>query len=351
MLRAASAYAAGATGRGVTVGVVDTGIDVDHPEFAGQIAAASTNIVSGNPAMVDDIDGHGTAVAGVIAARRNQALTHGVAFQARLLAVRADAAGSCPGGCAFDQTDLATATDYAVAHGAGVINYSLGGASSLGAPLHDAFGRAVKAGTVLVFAAGNEGAAEPTFPGRFAADPAAGDQAIAVGAVDAKKQIASFSNRAGSAQDHYLVAPGVNVLAPALGGGAALVSGTSFAAPHVSGAAAVVLSAAPYLSAAQVVQVLIDSATDLGAPGTDPVYGHGLVNLEAALGPLGTLSVPLGSTVGEAEVPLDTAALRTRARLRTWSRPGPDDRCRWLRASLLAEPRRSGRSAGHDPGP
>jgi hypothetical protein len=246
----------------------------------------------------------------VIAARRNGALGHGVAFDSKLLAVRADAVGSCPGSCAFDQADIATATDYAVARGAAVINYSLGGASSLATPLRDAFTRAVDAGIVLVLAAGNEGAAEPSFPGRFAADPAAAGQVLAVGAVDASRQIASFSNRAGSARDHYLVAPGVNILAPALGGGAALVSGTSFAAPHVSGAAAVVLNAAPFLSAAQVVQVLLDSATDLGAPGTDPVYGHGLVNLAAALGPLGTASVPLGSRVGEADVPLGTTGLR-----------------------------------------
>jgi Subtilase family len=309
-LHASSAYAQGATGRGITVGVVDTGIDLDHPEFAGQIASASTDIVSGDPAMVDDIDGHGTAVAGVIAARRNQALTHGVAFQAKLLAVRADTPGSCPAACAFDHADVAAATDYATAHGATVINYSLGGASSLATPLHDAFARAVDAGRILVLAAGNEGAAEPTFPGRFAADAAAKGQVIAVGAVDANKQIASFSNRAGSTEDHYLVAPGVNILAPALGGGAALVSGTSFAAPHVSGAAAVVAQAAPFLSAAQVVQILLDSATDLGAPGPDPVYGHGMVNLGAALGPLGTLSVPLGDRADEAAAPLNTTTLR-----------------------------------------
>ncbi len=310
VLRASSAYAAGATGRGITVGVVDTGIDVDHPEFAGQIAAASTDIVTGDSQLLDDIAGHGTAVAGVIAARRNQALTHGVAFQAKLLAVRADAPGTCPDGCAFDQADLAAATDYAVAHHAQVINYSLGGASSLGATLHDAFARAVDAGTILVLAAGNEGAADPTFPGRFAADPAADDQVVAVGAVDANEQIASFSNRAGSAQDHYLVAPGVNILAPALGGGTALVSGTSFAAPHVSAAAALVLQAAPYLSAAQVVDLLFVSATDLGAPGPDPIYGRGLVNVGAALGPQGTLSVPLGSRVGEASVALGDTGLR-----------------------------------------
>jgi hypothetical protein len=323
LISASSAYAEGATGRGVMVAVVDTGIDVDHPEFAGAIASASTDIVSGDPQLVDDGDpeGHGTAVSGVIAARRNQALSHGVAFEARILAVRADAPGSCVSDvCAFDQTDVAAATDYAVARGAEVINYSLGGAGGLDASLNDALVRAVDAGRIVVFAAGNEGQAEPTFPARFAADPAADGLAIAVGAVDADEQLASFSNEAGSTRDHYLVAPGVNILAPAVGGGAALVSGTSFAAPHVSGAAALVLQAAPFLSAAEVVELLLDSATDLGARGTDPIYGRGLVNLAAALGPQGPLSVPLGSRVGEADAPLAASALR----LGPAFGPGPD---------------------------
>jgi hypothetical protein len=308
-LGTSSAYAAGATGRGVKVAVVDTGIDVDHPELAAQIAAASTDIVSGDPQMVDDVDGHGTAVAGIIAARRNQALSHGVAFNARILAVRADTPDSCASGCGFDQADVAAATDYAVGHGAGVINYSLGGSVGLGASLEGALARAADAGTILVFAAGNEGAADPTFPAGFAAEPAADGLAIAVGAVDSSAQLASFSNRAGTARDHYLVAPGVDVLAPALGGGAALVSGTSFAAPHVSGAAALVLEAAPFLTAAEVVELLLESATDLGDAGTDPVYGRGLVNLAAALGPQGPLSVPLGSAVAEGGAPLAGSAL------------------------------------------
>jgi hypothetical protein len=309
---ASTAYAAGATGRGVMVAVVDTGIDVDHPELAAQIAGGSTNIVTGDPQQVDDIDGHGTAVAGIIAARRNQALSHGVAFNARILAVRADAPGTCASnaGCAFDQADVAAATDYAVARGAPVINYSLGGATSVGASLEGALTRAADAGTILVFAAGNENAAEPTFPARFAADPATGGLAIAVGAVDAGNQLTSFSNQAGSARDHYLVAPGAHILAPALGGGAALVSGTSFATPHVSGAAALVLQAAPFLTAEEVVELLLDSATDLGAPGTDPVYGRGLVNLAAALGPQGPLGVPLARAADGAQVPLAGSALR-----------------------------------------
>ncbi len=309
-INASSAYAAGATGNGVVVGLIDTGIDLDHPEFAGAIDGASTDIVGGSAATLGDLDGHGTAVGGIIAARRNGALAHGVAFDGHLLVVRADAPGSCPGACVFDQADVARATDYAVTHGARVINYSMGGAGSLDGPLVEAFGRAVAAGRILVLAAGNDGAADPIFPGTFAGSSEAGGQAIVVGALDADGDIADFSNRAGSASTHFLAAPGVEILAPQLNGGAALVSGTSFATPHVTGAVALLLQGAPFLSAQQVVELLLGTATDLGAPGTDAVYGRGSLNLAAALSPQGPLTVPLGATVDGAGAALEATGLR-----------------------------------------
>ena len=217
-IEASSAYAAGATGNGIMVGVVDTGIDLDHPEFAGAIDAGSIDIVTGSAATLGDVDGHGTAVAGIIGARRNGALSHGVAFGARLLVVRADAPGSCPGACAFDQANVAAATDYAVNQGAQVINYSLGGTGSLDGALGDALERAVAAGRILVLAAGNEGGIDPIFPAIFAGSSEASGRAIAVGALDVDGQLASFSNRAGSAREYFLVTPGVQILAPELNG-------------------------------------------------------------------------------------------------------------------------------------
>lgn len=320
MLEAAPAYASGATGNGILVGVIDTGIDVDHPEFAGAIHGQSTDIVTGSAASLDDADGHGTAVAGVIAARRNGVLAHGVAFDADLLVIRADAPGSCVGGCAFDPADLAAATDYAVDHGARVINYSLGGSGSLAGELGDALRRAVAAGRVVVLSAGNDGGAEPIFPAEFAGTSGARGRAIAVGALDASGDLASFSNRAGSAKDYFLVAPGTEILAPARGGGAALVSGTSFAAPHVTGAVALVLDAAPFLSAEEAVEILLETATDLGAPGTDAVYGRGRLDLAAALGPQGPLTVPLGASVDGGGAELRATGLRLGGAFG----PGPD---------------------------
>ena len=309
-IEASSAYAAGVTGSGIIVGVVDTGVDLDHPEFAGVIDDDSIDIVTGSAATVGDVDGHGTAVAGIIAARRNNALSHGVAFGANLLVVRADAPGSCPAACAFDQAHVAAATDYAVDQGARVINYSLGGAGTLDGALGDALERAVDAGRVVVLAAGNEAGNDPVFPAIFAGSAEARGRAIVVGALDGNGDLASFSNRAGSAREYFLVAPGVEILAPELDGDATLVSGTSFATPHVSGAAALVLEAAPFLGGDDVVELLLATATDLGAPGTDVIYGRGLLNLEAALAPQGPLSIPLGSSVDGAAAALGATGLR-----------------------------------------
>ena len=214
------------------------------------------------------------------------------------------------------------ATDYAVDHGARVLNYSMGGTGSLVGPLGDAFARAVSAGRILVLAAGNEGGAEPIFPAIFAGSAEAGGQAIVVGALDTDGDIADFSNRAGSARGHYLVAPGVDILAPQLNGGAALVSGTSFATPHVTGAVALLLQGAPFLSAQQVVELLLGTATDLGAPGTDDVYGRGSLNLAAALSPQGPLTVPLGATVDGAGA-AGCHRPASRRRVRCGTRAGP----------------------------
>lgn len=307
---ASAAYAAGASGEGIVVGVIDTGIDLDHPEFAGAISAASTDIVTGVPEFLDDQDGHGTAVAGVIAARRNELGSHGVAFESTILAVRADAPGSCASGCAFEAQDVAMATNYAATNGARVINYSLGGANEMDDALAESMASALEAGTIIVFAAGNGGEAEPTFPGRFAIDARARGRAILAGAVDADNHLADFSDRAGSARDAFLVAPGTEILTAALHGGSALASGTSFAAAHVSGAAALILDAAPFLTPEDVVDLLLDTATDLGTPGPDPIYGRGLLNLVAALSPQGTPIVPLGSSVEAGTAPLARSGVR-----------------------------------------
>ena len=304
---ASTLYAAGGTGTGVTVGIIDTGIDTSHPEFTGAIHPASVDLVRGG--ALGDGSGHGTAVAGLLGARRNGSAIHGMAFDADLLVVRADAPGSCPQGCLFNQSTLAAATDHAVANGARVLNFSLGEATSLANSFRQSLGAAAAADRVLVFAAGNGGGASPQQPALFATSGAARGTGIIVGAVDDSSVIADFSNRAGSAADVFIVAPGESLRTTALGGGTAVVSGTSTATPLVSGAAAALISAAPHLSAANVVAILLDSARDLGAPGTDSIYGRGMLDLAQALAPMGPLRVPEGVSTAAVARPLGNTRL------------------------------------------
>jgi hypothetical protein len=306
-INASMLYAAGASGAGVTVGIIDTGIDTGHAELASAIHPASTDLKRADP--LADGSGHGTAVAGLIGARRNGSATHGVAYDARLLAVRADTPGSCPGACLFGQGDLAAATDYAVANGARVLNFSLGDAAGLADSFRDSLSDAAEADRVLVFAAGNGGAASPGQPARFATSGNARGTGIIVGAVDADEVITGFSNRAGTARDVYLVAPGEGLLTTATGGGSTTISGTSAATPLVSGAAAALLGAAPHLSASDVVSILLGSARDLGAPGTDAIYGRGMLDLEQALAPAGPLVVPQGASTGGGGAALAASSL------------------------------------------
>lgn len=332
LIRASSAYAAGATGEGVVVAVIDSGINQSHPELTGRISASSVDIVPSRDSL-EDIDGHGTGVAGVIAANKNNRGGHGVAFESTILAIRADTPGTCEdddpddGGCRFSDRNLAASIDYAISQNARIINLSLGRETAGGDNASRTFAamrRAVDAGIFVVVSAGNDGEEDgglgdnPNFPANFASRPEAQGFVVAVGAVQCpdggedctpeQTVITSFSNRAGSGRNTFLVAPGRRILTPFLDdddGTAQLVlySGTSFAAPHVAGALALLIDAFPNLQGNEALQILFDTALDLGAPGTDSIYGRGLIDLAAAFQPVGSTSMRFA--LGEA-VPMDT---------------------------------------------
>jgi hypothetical protein len=306
------------------VAVVDTGIDVLNTEFTGAIAAASTDIVTNNNLFLQDpsTSGHGTAVAGIIGARRNGVGIHGVAFSSTILAIRTDTVNSCFTGCTFAQADIANAITYAVNNGARVINLSLGGGPAAGAPVLTALQNAINNNVAVVAASGNSGNAQAvTFLARLANCSGGGGlcngfdaqgKMIAVGATDANDAIWSGSNRAGDTATGFLSAPGVNIVTTnllSLGGGTLTATGTSLAAPHVSGALAVVMQRFPTMNTAQAVALLFNSATDLGAAGTDTTFGRGLLNLAGAFQAQGLMSLPTGTKIGDSSEELRMSKL------------------------------------------
>lgn len=288
-IRADHAYGRSITGRGVTIAVLDTGVNVLHSEFslAGRMLPGF-NALNGS-SNVTDMDGHGTHVAGILGGARDGRGMFGVAYDATLLPIKVlDDSGA--GSTAYLNAGLRHAIGRA-----SIVNMSLG----TGTPYNPkAMQEAVGAGLLIVAAAGNEGAAHPNWPARFAREAWANNQIIAVGAVDAANRLTGFSNRAGDAAAWYMVAPGVALLST-FGERYAVMSGTSMAAPAVSGAAALVKQHWPKLRADQIANILFVTATDLGEPGIDVVYGRGLLNVEKALQPIGQLTTTTfnGSTI------------------------------------------------------
>jgi subtilisin family serine protease len=281
-----AAWSEGLTGRGVTVAVVDTGIDAQHPDLAGKVAAAKT-FVDG-PA--GDQIGHGTHVASTVtgSGAASGGSYRGVAPDVRLVDAKACTEQDCP-----EDAVLAAMEWAAVEQDADVVNMSIGGAD---APGDDPIEQAVNTlsaqhGTLFVVAAGNTGAAGAgtvESPGTAAA-------ALTVGAVDKQNVLAPFSSR-GPTADHAslkpdVTAPGVDVVAAKAAGTEAgtpvgeqyvSLSGTSMAAPHVTGAAAILLQQHPEWTGAQVKAGLMASAKPApGSPGFD--QGAGRIDVAQAI--------------------------------------------------------------------
>lgn len=293
---AISAYDAGATGLGIKVGIIDSGVNANLAEFAGKIDPASRD-VAGNRGMGDQ-DGHGTAVSATIAAAKNDSGMQGVAFGSTIVMMRADDPGTCTDpsgdGCSFFDNSIAAGMNAAVAAGVKVINMSLGGSQPSG-QLLSAMQNAVNHGVILVISAGNDGTdpTKGTNSDPFALIPAQTfpGQVIIAGALNGSGSIASFSNRAGSGANWTLMALGSGVRTINQNGQLSLWSGTSFSAPIISGAVALMAQAFPNLTAKEIVDILFSTADDLGAAGTDTTYGHGRLNIQRAFQPIGTSSL------------------------------------------------------------
>lgn len=301
---AASAWEQGFTGAGVTLAVIDTGVDPDSPEFAGRLSPASTDVF--DTRGLEGPDDHGNLVSLVAAGGRDNQGIVGIAFDATLLAIRADQPGSCDDDdlqsaetdCAFFDSAIAAGIDHAVANDARVVNLSLGGDGGLSQTLQTAIRNAVDAGVLLVVAAGNDGMTELTnFAATFGNVGNGG--VIVVGSVDQDYGISDFSNRAGANPDFYIAARGSRICCVYEDGEifvddegfVFLFSGTSFASPQVAGAAALLAQAFPHLTGTEIAEILLRTAFDAGEQGADSVFGQGILDIAAAFEPVGTTAI------------------------------------------------------------
>jgi hypothetical protein len=277
-----------------------------------------------------------------LAAAKDDRDIQGMAFDATILALRADQAGSCAptaqsvdeAGCSFFDSAIATGVDRAVDNKARVINISLGSAGGASSALRTAIDRATAAGVLVVVSAGNEGdkldpAFDPNSPSPFAQSLVANGNGLVIiaTAVDDNGIITKFSNKAGAAQNAVLSALGQGIcceyrndtiyrLVANDGTSVRVFNGTSYSAPQISGAAALLAQAFPNLTGAQIVNLLLTSARDAGAAGTDTIYGRGILDIGRAFAPAGTTSlagttmaVPLIGNGGTTSAAMGDAAL------------------------------------------
>jgi subtilisin family serine protease len=293
-VHAPEVWASGQTGIGTVIANMDTGVDPDHPDLAGKWRGGANSWFDphGQHAMPYDFNGHGTQTMGLLLGGNYSGSGIGVAPDAKWIAAKL-----------FDDAGNATLSDIhlafqwlldpdgnpATADTPDVVNASWGLIGGIPGGCNTEFNddiHALKAaGIAVVFSAGNDGPNNAT-----SESPANNPEGYSVGSVDSQAVIASSSSRGPSGCDNSifpkLVAPGVNVVTADLSFGGlpvyATVSGTSFAAPHVAGLMALLGSAFPHATVADLETALAQTARDLGAAGADNTYGYGMVDGAAA---------------------------------------------------------------------
>lgn len=274
------AWEMGATGQGMTIAIVDTGIDLKHPDLKGNIVPGYNSITGSEAAGANqDNNGHGTQVAGIAAAERNDLGIVGVAYQAKIMPIKA--IGSK--GVGYDDA-IAEGIIWAADHGAKIINLSLGteDGSVSSEILSQAVSYADNKGCLLIAASGNYDPETEENPG--VTYPASDPRVLAITAANKTGEVTSYS---ATGPEVDLAAPGDYIPTDSWSGGEGsgytYSSGTSLAAPFVSGEAALIWSQHPEWSRDQVVKALEQGTEDLGSPGQDHQYGYGLVDVKLAL--------------------------------------------------------------------
>jgi subtilisin family serine protease len=325
-----------ATGRGVVVGVLDTGIDWLHEDLIGALAVTAAEDINGNGrfddwpgsveidgvtgdlndvdddanGVVDDVigydfvdqavrnlgddrdrdpipfdeQGHGTSVGGVISATANNRIgIAGLAHGARLRALRAfDATGNA------EEDDIASALIYAALTGIDVVNMSFG--DGVDSPMfRDAVAFAASMNVVLVASSGNTGAISRQYPAGY-------DDVIAVGSTNSDDRRSPFSSTGSLVA---VTAPGEGIVTTAVNSRYRRVNGTSFAAPYVAAVAAMLRERFPAMSAQEIRATMQASSLDLGAPGWDPAFGAGRLRADVALAQVGSSDLHVTSPINE----------------------------------------------------
>ncbi|WP_242966885.1 S8 family serine peptidase [Desulfosporosinus sp. FKA] len=275
----AGAWGMGATGKGITIAIVDSGIDLNHPDLKDNIVPGYNAITQSDaPGANQDDNGHGTHVAGIAAAERNNVGIVGVAYQAKIMPIKAVSFD----GDGYDDA-IASGIVWAADHGAKIINLSLGSDDEA---FSEVIGQAVlhayNKGCLLVAAAGNFDPSSQKNPG--VTYPASDSHVLAVAATDKNNDVAPYS---ATGPEISLAAPGDKITSDwwslAEGSGYADASGTSMASPFVAGEAALIWGQHPKWTRDQVVEALEAGVKDLGTPGRDNDYGYGLVDVARAV--------------------------------------------------------------------
>ncbi len=250
----------------VPIAVIDTGIDLTHSDLAGKLLPG-VNLVDEQAQPNDDV-GHGTHVAGIISALTdNMEGIAGMSWYNKIMPVKVlDASG------AGSTYDVARGIIWATDQGAKIINMSLGNYADAEF-LHDAVRYAYDRDVVLIAATGNDNTEQPGYPAAY-------PEVFAVSATNPYNERAIFSNF-GNYVD--VVAPGENIASTYMQNQYASLSGTSMASPHVAALAALIRSVNPLLTNEQVMNLMRETAVDLGIEGKDKDYGHGLIDVNRAL--------------------------------------------------------------------
>lgn len=265
-------------GASVKVAIIDTGIDVNHPEFSGRISPLSYNSCSKTNDLIDiqDKNGHGTHVAGIIGAADNNIGIIGVAPEVEIVAVKAQCPSVTNG--SFSDFDLINAINYVAKQKINVLNMSLGSQVKSGL-VEQAVADATSNGVIVVAAAGNNASSLPFYPASYNGvisvsalrydiyDPSS------IGRIKPDYSYTNYGDRIDFS------APGTDIYSTYLNGGYKSLSGTSMASPQVAGVVALVLAQNPSFNLTQVKDTIKNNSVDRGDPGKDLYHGWGAVNV------------------------------------------------------------------------